>query len=360
MIAIPLGLFVAKLRETFNPDMNGKLSSILPGVPSIDLGVFPTPLEPAPRLAAAIGVAALHVKREDLSGPALGGNKVRKLELLLADARARGCDAVVTTAGQQSNFCRALAGTAAKLGIHCALLLRGAPPPVEGGNLLLDRLFGAEVRFLDVKDPWDPRAKEALDALAAELRARGRRPHVIHLPGESAGLGVAAWVGGALELDAQFAAQGIDPDRLVLACGSSLTLAGLALGLKRAGRRCRVSGISVQQPAARLVPWVVEAAARALPLLGPGPALEAGDFDMIDGFVGEAYGKPSPEAVAAVRLAGGGEGLVLDPVYTGKAMAGLAACLRDGRFAARGHVVFLHSGGTPGLFANVDALGGQR
>ncbi|MFZ9414153.1 MAG: pyridoxal-phosphate dependent enzyme [Alphaproteobacteria bacterium] len=340
--------------------MIGKLSSILPGVPSIDLGVFPTPLEPAPRLAAAIGVASLHVKREDLAGPALGGNKIRKLELLLADARARGCDAVVTTAGQQSNFCRALAGTAAKLGMHCALLLRGAPPAVEAGNLLLDRLFGAEIRFLDVKDPWDPRARAALDALAAELGARGLRPHVIHLPGESAGLGVAAWVRGALELDAQFAAQGIDPDRLVLACGSSLTLAGLALGLRRAGRRCRVTGISVQQPASRLVPWVVEAAARALPLLAPGPALGAGDFDMLDGFVGAAYGVPSAEAIDAVRLAGRSEGLVLDPVYTGKAMAGLVACARDGRVGAHEHVVFLHSGGAPGLFASTDAFGDAR
>jgi 1-aminocyclopropane-1-carboxylate deaminase/D-cysteine desulfhydrase-like pyridoxal-dependent ACC family enzyme len=329
-------------------------------VPAIRLGAFPTPLDDAPRLAAALGGAALHVKREDLSGPALGGNKIRKLELLLADARAQGCDAVVSTAGQQSNFCRALAGTAAKLGLRCALLLRGAAPERADGNLFLDGLFGADIRFLDVKDPWDPRARAALDALAQELRDRGHRPYVIHLTGASAGIGVAAWVRGAAELDAQFSARGIDPDRLVLACGSSLTLAGLALGLKRIGRRCRVSGISVQQPASRLVPWIVEAAGRALSLLGAGPALAAADFDMIDGFVGAAYGVPSPEAVAAVRMAGASEGLVLDPVYTGKAMAGLAACLRDGRFGAGERIVFLHSGGTPGLFANIDAFAGGK
>jgi 1-aminocyclopropane-1-carboxylate deaminase/D-cysteine desulfhydrase-like pyridoxal-dependent ACC family enzyme len=337
--------------------MNEKLSFRSAVAPPLRLGAFPTPLDAAPRLAAALGVAALHVKREDLSGPALGGNKIRKLEVLLADARARGCDAVISTAGQQSNFCRALAGTAAKLGLACALLLRGAAPARVDGNLFLDGLFGAEIRFLDVKDPWDPRAREALDALSQELRARGLNPYVIHLTGASAGLGVAAWVRGAAELDAQFTAQDIDPDRIVLACGSSLTLAGLALGMKRAGRRCRVSGISVQQPASRLVPWIVEAAGRALPLLGDGPALEAGDFDMIDGFVGAAYGVPSPAAVAAVRRAGACEGLVLDPVYTGKAMAGLSACLRDGRFGADERIVFLHSGGTPGLFANLDAFG---
>jgi 1-aminocyclopropane-1-carboxylate deaminase/D-cysteine desulfhydrase-like pyridoxal-dependent ACC family enzyme len=337
--------------------MNKKLSFHPSVAPPLRLGAFPTPLEAAPRLAAALGAATLHVKREDLSGPALGGNKIRKLEMLLADARAQGCDAVVSTAGQQSNFCRALAGTAAKLGLRRVLLLRGAPPPRAAGNLFLDGLFGADIRFLDVKDPWDPRARQALDALAEELRGQNHRPYVIHLTGTSAGLGVAAWVAGAGELDAQCAALGIDPDRLVLACGSSLTLAGIALGLKRAGRRCRVSGISVQQPASRLVPWIVEAARRALPLLADGPALEAADFDVIDGFVGAAYGVPSPEAVAAVRLGGASEGLVLDPVYTGKAMAGLLTCLRDGRFGAGEHIVFLHSGGTPGLFANLDAFG---
>jgi 1-aminocyclopropane-1-carboxylate deaminase/D-cysteine desulfhydrase-like pyridoxal-dependent ACC family enzyme len=330
-------------------------STARPGM--LSLGVFPTPLEAAPRLASSLGVAALFVKREDLSGPALGGNKIRKLEFLLADARAHGADAVLSTAGLQSNFCRALAGTAAKLGLRCALLLRGSRPDLETGNLFLDRLFGADVRYLDVKDPWDPRARAALDALADELRAQGCTPYVIHLPGASAGLGVAAWVAGAQELDGQFTAAGIEPDRLIVACGSGLTLAGLALGLKRAGRRCRVSGISVQQPSVRLVPWIVEAASRALPLLSSGPSLAAEDFDVVDGFVGDAYGVPSPAGIAAVRLAGAREGLALDPVYTGKAMAGLQACLAAGRFARDETIVFLHSGGTPGLFANAQAFG---
>ena len=337
--------------------MNEKLNFLTGTLPHLTLGAFPTPLEAAPRLAGALGLAQLWIKREDLAGPALGGNKIRKLEFLLADARAQGCDAVLTTAGLQSNLCRALAGTTAKLGMRCALLLRGSRPNRATGNLLLDQLFGADIRFLDVKDPWDPRARAALDALADELRAAGCTPYVIHLPGASAGLGVAAWVAGALELDAQFTAAGIDPDRLIVACGSGLTLAGLALGLKRAGRRCRVTGISVQQPAARLVPWIVEAAGRALPLLGEGSTLATDDFDVFDGFVGDAYGVPSQAGLDAVRLAATREGLVLDPVYTGKAMAGLGACARDGRIAAAESVVFLHSGGVPGLFANSDAFG---
>ena len=336
--------------------MDTKLAFPPAGLPRLALGAFPTPLEAAPRLAASLGLAQLWIKREDLAGPALGGNKVRKLELLLADAQAKGCDAVLSTAGQQSNFCRALAGTTAKLGMACALLLRGARPNAAQGNLLLDGLFGAEIRFLDVTDPWDPRVRQALDALAGELRARGRTPYVAHLVGASSGLAVAAWAGGAEELAAQFDAAGIDPDRLIVACGSGLTLAGLALGLKRAGRRCRVTGISAQQKAPRMLPWIVEAAGHGAALLGPGPRLAAGEFDFLDEFIGAAYGEPSPASLAAVRLAASREGLALDPVYTGKAMAGLAACARDGRVGPGETVVFLHSGGLPGLFANAEAF----
>lgn len=324
---------------------------------SVALGVFPTPLDAAPRLAQSIGIDALLIKREDLAGPALGGNKIRKLELLLADAQAQGCDAVLTTAGLQSNFCRALAGTSARLGLHCALLLRGSAPNSATGNLLLDDLFGAEIRYLDVTDPWDPRARAALETLAEDLRRRGHRPYLIHLPGQSAALCVEAWTRGAAELDRQFAAAGIDPDRLVVACGSGLTLAGLALGFRRVGRRCRVTGISVQQPAARLKSWIVEAAGRASDGAGDGVRLSIDSFDVLDGFIGPAYGVASPEAVAAVRLAARLEGVVLDPIYTGKAMAGLIAAARDGRIASSETVVFLHSGGLPGLFAQAAAFG---
>lgn len=322
----------------------------------LTLGVYPTPLEPAPRLAAALGIAGLLVKREDLAGPALGGNKIRKLERMLADARAQGCDAVLTTAGLQSNLCRALAGVSARLGLHCALLLRGTAPNQPTGNLFLDELFGAEIRFLDVTDPWDPRARAALDALAEDLRRRGLRPYLMHLPGRSAALCVEAWASGAVELDRQFAERGLDPDRIVVACGSGLTLAGLALGFRRAGRRCRVTGISVQQPAARLKPWIVEAAGRASAANSDRSVLGLDDFDVIDGFVGPAYGTASPEAIAAVRLAARTEGLVLDPVYTGKALAGLAALAKAGTIAARESIVFLHSGGLPGLFAQSAAF----
>ena len=324
--------------------------------PRLALGAFPTPLDDAPRLATALGLAGLRVKREDLAGPALGGNKIRKLELLLADARAKGCDAVISTAGQQSNFCRALAGTAAKLGMGCALLLRGAKPNRAQGNVLLDQLFGADLRFIDVTDPWDPRVGTALDALAAELRARGRTPYVAHLVGSSAGLGVAAWAAGAEELVAQFEEAGIDPDRLIVACGSGLTLAGLALGLKRAGRRCRPTGISAQQKAAPHDPVDRRGRCGRRRPAGRRAAPRGRRFRLHRRVRRRSVRRAEPASLAAVRLAASCEGLVLDPVYTGKAMAGLKACVADGRVGRHETVVFLHSGGLPGLFVNSDAF----
>jgi 1-aminocyclopropane-1-carboxylate deaminase/D-cysteine desulfhydrase-like pyridoxal-dependent ACC family enzyme len=335
--------------------MPGSATALPAGLKRLTLATLPTPLEAAPRLGAALGIR-LYVKREDCSGYGLGGNKLRKLDFILADALERGHDAVVTTAGLQSNFCRALAAAAAKLGLGCGLLLRGRAPNHVQGNLLLDRVFGATVRYTEVTDPWDPQVKIELEALAEALRAAGRNPAIVHLPGVTAPLAAAAWASGAEELDAQWRAAGLDPDRLYLAVGSGLTLAGLALGLKAAGRRCRVTGISVQQQAARIVPWVVESANAASRLAGLAMPFSAADFDVDDRHIGAAYGVPSPASVAAVSLAGRHEGLVLDPVYTGKALGGMIAQVREGLVKPGETVVFLHSGGTPGLFVHADAV----
>lgn len=325
------------------------------GLPRLRLATLPTPLEEAPRLGAALGVR-LFVKREDCSGYGLGGNKLRQIDFILADALARGHDAVVTTAGLQSNFCRALAAASAKTGLACGLLLRGHQPNSVQGNLLLDQVFGATVRFTDVTDPWDPRVKTELDALAESLRRAGRNPAIVHLPGVTAALAAAAWATGAEELDAQWRDAGIDPTRIYVAVGSGLTLAGIALGLKAAGRRCRAVGISVQQPAARIVPWIAEAASAASRLAGLAMPFSAADFDLDDRHVGPGYGVPSAASLAALKLAGRHEGLVLDPVYTGKALAGMIAQVRDGTVKPGETIVFLHSGGTPGLFVHADAV----
>lgn len=325
--------------------------SLIAALPRVALARLPTPVEEAPRLAREIGVRRLRIKREDLTGAAFGGNKLRQIELILGDARRRGADWVISTAGAQSNFCRALAGSAASLGLGCDLLLRGSPALAPHGNLLLDRVFGARVRFTDNTDPWDPAIRAALDALADGLRAEGRTPMVVQLTGETAGLGVAGWVGGAEEI----LSQGDPPDRIVVACGSALTLSGLALGFKHLDARTRVVGISVQQPVTRLGAWIVEAAAKGAQMLGLDTRLDAGDFDLIDA-VGEGYGQPTSEGVDAVRLAGRTQGLVLDPVYTGKALAGLRAALASGAISRDADTMFVHSGGAPGLFANAAAF----
>jgi D-cysteine desulfhydrase family pyridoxal phosphate-dependent enzyme len=318
----------------------------------IALGRWPTPFEPAPRLSAALG-REIWFKREDLAGAALGGNKIRQLEWLLGEALAEGADAVLTTAGAQSNFCRALAGSAAKLGLACTLVLRGPPPPLQG-NLLLDRVFGAEIRFVAAADPWDPSLAAALGEVADSLRACGHRPYAIHLPGASAPLAALAWAVAAEELDADWRAAGIDPAMIVVAAGSGLTAAGLALGLVRLGRRCQVRAVSVQQPADRLGPWIADVARRAAERAGWAmpPALP---LVVDDSWIGPGYAVPSEESLAALLSVARSEGVVLDPAYTGKAMAGLIGALGRGALPG-GPVVFLHSGGLPGLFAAADAV----
>lgn len=326
------------------------------GLDRLTLSRLPTPLDDAPRLAEALGIARLAIKREDMAGYALGGNKMRQLDFILAQALAAGADMLVTTAGSQSNFCRSLAGAAAKLGLGCHLHLRAAMGTDLVGNLLLDTLFGATVTFTAVTDPWDTTVADEMAAIAADYAARGRKPFIVQLTGVSAAVGVAGWMSGAAELAGDFAARGAVPDVMVVVCGSGLSLAGLALGFKHLGCRTRLLGISAQQPEPRLRDWIVSTAAAASDLLGIATRLAADDFDIIDSEIGPGYGKPSAASVAAVRLAGQTEGLVLDPVYTGKGMAGVVTAIRTGAISPADSVVFLHSGGTPGLFTHAEAF----
>ena len=326
------------------------------GLARVALGQFPTALEAAPRLSAEPGFPPVWVKREDLSGLALGGNKPRQLEFLMAAAIADGAQAVVTTAAAQSNFCRATAAAGARLGIRVGLLLRGTGEEALQGNLLLDRLFGAELRFIPTLDPYDPRVPGWIDEMVADFTRQGLKTHVLHLPGRTGTLGAAAMVCTGEEMARQFAAQGIVPQAVFLAAGSGLTVAGLALAFKVLGLPTRVVGVSVQKPAAFMVPLIVERANAAAELLGLAVRLDARDFDFDDSHIGSAYGVPSQASVDAIQVAGRSEGLVLDPVYSGKAFAGMLAQLRAGRWPGQAPVVFFHSGGAPGLFANAAQL----
>jgi D-cysteine desulfhydrase family pyridoxal phosphate-dependent enzyme len=326
------------------------------GLARVTLAHLPTPLEAAPRLSAELGGTAVWIKREDLSGLALGGNKPRQLEFLLAAALAEGAQAIVTTAALQSNFCRACAAAGAKLGLKIGLLLRGDAQDEVQGNHLLDKVFGAELRYIATQDPYDPRIPAWLDDFVADFERRGLKTHVLHLPGRTGTLGAAAMVCAGEEMALQFAQQGLQPQAVFIAAGSGLTVAGLALAFKALGLPLRVVGVSVQRPASFMVPLIVERANAAAQLLGLAARIDASDFDFDDRHIGEGYGVASREAAEAIFLAGRSEGLILDPVYTGKAMAGMLAQVREGVWRGAGPLVFFHSGGAPGLFANARML----
>ena len=332
------------------------LPRMLPDLLRVPLIRAPTPLAQAAGLAAAIGLAELTVKREDLSGFAMGGNKPRQLEAIVADALAVGADTLITTAAAQSNFCQTTASAAAHLGLNCVLLLRGkADMPVQG-NLLLDHVLGAEVEFLDTNDPYDAVIPVRLAAVAERVRARGGRPYIIHLPGRTGVLTAAAAASITVELREQFALLEGPPEALYVAVGSGLTAAGLILGLRHLGLPTRVIGISVQQRTPFLKPLIVERANAAAALLGIDTRICAADFDLDDGFIGAGYGIPSPASLDAIAAAGRHGGLVLDPVYSGKALAGLIEHSRRGRIAKDARAVFVHTGGTASLFAHADAV----
>lgn len=310
------------------------------------LAHLPTPLEPADRLGAALGLAPgrLWVKREDCTGLAIGGNKARKLELLVADALAAGADTLVTAGGLGSNHARMAAAAAARAGLGCVLALTADPPPgPPEANHLLDLLLGAEVRFLGSLGLGD--VGPGLDAIAAELRVGGRRPYVIPVGGSSA-RGASAYVTAADEI---VEALGHDDVLVVTATGSGGTQAGLAA---RLGHE-RVLGVDVgalPDPAG-----VVRALAIAVAGLVGLPA-PGGEPRLVRDQVGAGYGAPTDACRAAIRLAAQSEGLLLDPVYSGKALAGLAA-LAAGMSPAAGAplaraIVFLATGGTPALFAS--------
>jgi 1-aminocyclopropane-1-carboxylate deaminase/D-cysteine desulfhydrase-like pyridoxal-dependent ACC family enzyme len=325
----------------------GSLLRLDAALARLPLASLPTPLEPAPRLGDALGLDLL-VKREDLSGLGQGGNKARQIEVLLAAADA---DTIITTAGSQSNFCRTLAAGCARAGLRCVLLLRQDGRERPTGNLLLDRVFGAEVRWIDTTDPYDESIEARLAALAGEVRAGGRRPHVIRLTGAAGPLAAAAAVGLAEELVTAWATT---PQAVYVPAGSGLTAAGLALGLQALGQRVPVVAVSVQQPEGFIRPLILRRMREAAGLLGLEVALDDDLLVVDDHFIGEGYGIPSAGSLDAVAAAGRLEGFVLDPAYGGKALAALMAHV--GRLDPHRPVVFVHTGGAPGLFAEAGSV----
>lgn len=320
----------------------------LDAFPRARLCVLPTPLVRAARLEAALGAGCprLWIKRDDLTGLALGGNKARKLEYLVAGAADAGATVLITEGAVQSNHARMTVAAANAAGLHAALVLDAANGDAVAGNLLLDHLLGAEVHIVPL--PGE-RAAE-MDRVAGALRQRGERPFVIPTGG-SVPLGALGYVAAVRELLEQLDAVDERPSALYHATGSLGTQAGLVVGARAFAAPFAIRGIAVSHPAEEKPARGAALATDTAALLGMETIFEAGDV-LVDGrFVGEAYGKLTPGCVEAIRLLASTEGILLDPVYSGKAMAGLLAHVREGRFRPDDSVVFLHTGGAPALFA---------
>lgn len=311
------------------------------------LAYLPTPLEPMSRLTRALSGPELWIKRDDLTGLATGGNKTRKLELLIGDALAQNADLILTVGAPQSNHCRQTAAAAARAGLQCVLVLRGQPLPREKwtGNLLLDDLLGARVVWSRDLEPV-----MALQAAAEAERAAGRNAYVIPYGGSNA-IGAAAYALAFDEVWGQAAELKTTFDRVVFATSSGGTQAGLVAGAGACGYRGQVLGISVDKTGGTLRQEVLALVPRVAERLGLDLTVGPGEVIVDDRYLGAGYGVVTQAEREAIRTVAQAEGILLDPVYTGKAMAGLLGLIRSGEVGSRERVLFWHTGGLPALFA---------
>jgi L-cysteate sulfo-lyase len=336
--------------------MNRKqLSDRLAAFPRLGLADLPTPLEPMKRLTDHLDGPRLWVKREDVMGLGFGGNKLRKLDYVLCEALARGADTIVSGGVVQSNSQRQVAAAAAKLGLACHLAVyhgRVEPPTVEyktSGNAFLNRLFGAHLH--DVA--WTGDRNAAIRSLVRDLEAKGRKPYFVPY-GVSSALGAVAYATTISEIELQAARSGFAPAAIVHCTGSAGTQAGLVVGAAVAMPNTRIVGIDIDAEPARVRSDVVGFAREASDLLEA--SFDEAMVEVVAGHAGPSYGVPHEATIEAIRLAGQLEGLPLDPVYSGKGLAGLIALIRQGRWRKNEDVIFLHTGGTPALFAYQSAL----
>jgi L-cysteate sulfo-lyase len=315
-----------------------------------------TPLMPMKRLGAALGGINLYFKRDDIGTLGGGGNKLRKLEFLLPPAIEQGCDTLITFGALQSNHARLTAAAAARFGMKCHLILNRKVPRVgphyeAGGNLVLDELFGAQLHLL----PGDADPLAYCEKLKNELKSNGQKPWVIPFGGSDA-RGSIGHVSCIEEIIAQANEQQLTIDHLVHASGSGGTQAGLLIGAQIHNAGFPILGVSVLHPAQALRSIVSNLVNDASSLLDGALNVEAIEPHVDDRFIGQGYGLMHASTKEAVALVASTEGILLDPVYTGKAMAGLIARARDGEFRPGETVVFLHTGGMPGIFAYSDEL----
>jgi D-cysteine desulfhydrase family pyridoxal phosphate-dependent enzyme len=311
-------------------------------IPRIHFANLPTPIEFLPRLTSELGGPEIYVKRDDLTGLAFGGNKTRKLEFLLAEARSQDAGCLITAGAVQSNHCRQTAAAAAKFGLDCILVLTGDPPLQPSGNTLLDRLLGAEIEWCAHSE-----REKVLQQLFDQARNTGLRPYLIPYGGSSP-TGASAYAFAIQELQEQK----LYPDWIVFPTSSGGTQAGMVVGGSLYDYQGKILGISVDEPAGRLQARVAGLAGETARLLGHSLAISPGEILVNDDYLGGGYGIMGEYEKEAVKLFARLEGLLLDPVYTGRAAGGLVDLLRRGFFARNQRVLFWHTGGTPALFAD--------
>jgi D-cysteine desulfhydrase len=324
-------------------------------LPRFPLAHLPTPVETLPALSRALGSTLLLIKRDDQTGLALGGNKTRKLEFLVGRALEDGADTLVTAGAVQSNHCRQTAAAAAKAGLKCELLLTGKQPSQITGNVLLDELFGATIHWMD-----RPQLPVKLHELPAQWRDQGRKPYIIPIGGSN-GIGAAGYVFAMQELMDQLRASGQRVDHIVFASSSGGTQAGLTLGARLAGFTGSLHGISIDKGEPEHEAYeeeIAEIANECAGLLGCDVQVQPEEIEVIYGYVGAGYGIMGDLEREAIRLMAQHQGILLDPVYTGRAFGALTDRLRQGIYAPGETVLFWHTGGAPALFAYAGELVG--
>jgi 1-aminocyclopropane-1-carboxylate deaminase/D-cysteine desulfhydrase-like pyridoxal-dependent ACC family enzyme len=334
-----------------NKERREKIKAMFATLPRVRLANLPTPLEPLPRLTEALGGPTLYVKRDDLTGLAFGGNKTRQLEFVMAEALKDKPEVFVTGANIQSNWSRQATAAAVKMGIPMVLVLRNTDMQEIQGNVLLDYWMGAEVHFVD--EPDMTRMQEHIDDMVAELRAQGKRAFKLD---SWSPLTAVAYVNMMVELQEQCEMMGIEPTRLWLAAAGP-TQSGIALGAKMLGWDIRVTGVApLQWTDGAMQDITARVANEAAELLGTGTRIAPEEIENLSAYIGPGYAIPSQEGLEAMRMAARTDALLLDPVYTGKAMAGLVDGVRKGDVGRDETVIFLHTGGLPANFAYRDAI----
>ncbi|WP_299330847.1 D-cysteine desulfhydrase family protein [uncultured Psychrobacter sp.] len=322
-------------------------------LPKASLGYFPTPLIELTRLSKTLGGPNIYMKRDDNTGLALGGNKTRKLEYIMGDALAKGADTVITAGAIQSNHCRQTAGAAASLGLECHLVLGGKKPEQPQGNLLLDKVYGCHIHWTG-----ENRKGEDIPALVAQLKAEGKKPYVIPYGGSNE-LGAIAFIEAYKELNAQREALKVDFSHIIFASSSGATHAGLILGNKILQTYSQIVGINIDKGEMDKVPFdehIVSLANSTAQLIAADYQFTADDLILNSDYVGDGYGVIGELEKEAIALTAQNEGILLDPVYTGRAMGGLVDMIRTEQIKATDNVLFWHTGGAPALFAYADDL----